>query len=529
MSTQRQGQHGTSLAEQQAAIERFAQSWNLPIIKRFEERETAAKQGRPIFLEMLKQLRQGSADGVIIHKIDRSARNLKDWADLGSLIDSGLEVHFASESLDLNSRGGRLSADIQAVVASDYVRNLREEAKKGIYGRLKQGYYPFPAVVGYLDSGKAKPKRIDPVAGPLVKMAFELYATGKHSLVSLSDLMFKEGLRSKRGKKIGINALSMVLRNPFYYGVIKIQKIGELFSGIHAPIVNKRIFERVQNILAGKKIKKEKVHFFPYRRMIRCEKCSNFLVAERQKGKVYYRCHTRLCLSACLKEETVEARLAEKLNAVQFTPSEFSLLRKISESEMMNMKSDLVEHRNGLELQLAQIKVRLSRLADGYMDGVFDKEAYADKKSQLVLEQQDALAKLSTTAESAEELHRRFESFLELSNSAYLCFKSADAETKRDLVKTVTSNLTSNGKSVSIKLKIPFEIIANRPSLHSGAPQRDTRRTFSALLSQVLKFFKETPSDHDASGALLRSPMTANPSPHFGNIKERPVPNATDP
>lgn len=56
VSTQRQGQHGTSLVEQQASIERFSQSWNLPIIERFEERETAAKQGRPVFLSMLKQL-----------------------------------------------------------------------------------------------------------------------------------------------------------------------------------------------------------------------------------------------------------------------------------------------------------------------------------------------------------------------------------------------------------------------------------------------------------------------------------------
>lgn len=154
VSTQRQGQFGTSLTEQKAAIERYAQKFDLSIIKYFEERETAAKSGRPVFLEMLSALRKGKASGIVIHKIDRSARNLKDWADLGSLIDAGVEVHFASESLDLNSRGGRLSADIQAVVASDYIRNLREETKKGIYGRLKQGLYPFPAVIGYRDAGK---------------------------------------------------------------------------------------------------------------------------------------------------------------------------------------------------------------------------------------------------------------------------------------------------------------------------------------------------------------------------------------
>jgi DNA invertase Pin-like site-specific DNA recombinase len=87
---------------------------------------------------------------------------LKDWADLGSLIDTGVEVHFANESLDLNSRGGRLSADIQAVVAADYIRNLREETRKGIYGRLRQGLYPFPVRVGYLDTGKGSPKKLAP-------------------------------------------------------------------------------------------------------------------------------------------------------------------------------------------------------------------------------------------------------------------------------------------------------------------------------------------------------------------------------
>lgn len=78
VSTQRQGQFGTSLAEQKAAIERYAGKFDLSIVKYFEERETAAKLGRPVFLEMLRALRRGTACGVIIHKIDRSARNLKD-------------------------------------------------------------------------------------------------------------------------------------------------------------------------------------------------------------------------------------------------------------------------------------------------------------------------------------------------------------------------------------------------------------------------------------------------------------------
>ena len=92
---------------------------------------------------MIAALRKGQADGLVIHKIDRSARNFGDWAKIGELADAGIDVHFATESLDFRSRGGRLSADIQAVIAADYIRNLREETIKGINGRLKQGLYPF--------------------------------------------------------------------------------------------------------------------------------------------------------------------------------------------------------------------------------------------------------------------------------------------------------------------------------------------------------------------------------------------------
>src|SRR5579862_2982193 len=128
VSTPRQGERGVSLPEQKEAIERFARQHGLEITRWFEERESASHQGRPAFTEMMRLLRLKAAQGVIIHKIDRSARNLEDWVNL---VDAGVEIHFATENLDLRTVAGRLSADIQAVVAAHYSRNLREEVKKG--------------------------------------------------------------------------------------------------------------------------------------------------------------------------------------------------------------------------------------------------------------------------------------------------------------------------------------------------------------------------------------------------------------
>src|SRR3546814_7619464 len=134
---------------------------------------------------MIRRLSRGSAAGVILHKIDRGARNLRDWADLGELLDRGVDVHFAHDSIDLRSRGCRLSADIQAVVATDYIRNLREVCLKGIQARLRHGLYPRRAPLGYLDCASAQPKVLDPLRANRVQLAFELYASGGYSLKTL--------------------------------------------------------------------------------------------------------------------------------------------------------------------------------------------------------------------------------------------------------------------------------------------------------------------------------------------------------
>src|ERR1700748_119531 len=149
VSTPKQGER-VSLLTQKEEIIRFATRRGFTVTAWFEEKETAAKRGRPVFGEVLCRLRTGEADGLIVYKVDRSARNLKDWADLGELIDTGVPVYFAGDALDMSSRSSRLAADIQAVVAADYIRNVRDEAKRGIQKRLEQGFLPCYAPVGYL-------------------------------------------------------------------------------------------------------------------------------------------------------------------------------------------------------------------------------------------------------------------------------------------------------------------------------------------------------------------------------------------
>jgi len=489
VSTQRQGQFGTSLIEQKAAIERYAQKFNLNISRHFEERETAAKSGRPVFLDMLTSLRRGKASGVIIHKIDRSARNLKDWADLGGLIDSGVEVHFASESLDLNSRGGRLSADIQAVVASDYIRNLREETKKGIYGRLKQGLYPFPAVIGYSDTGKGNPKKIDKIQSPLIKQAFELYSKGNVGLIALSDLMYEKGLRNKNGKKVTISGIATILHNPFYIGIIRIEKTGEMFAGKHKPLVSKVLFDQVQAVFEGKNIPKSEKHFFIFRRHIYCAKCQNLYIAEKQKGEIYYRCHTRGCTKGTIREDLINSEVLKFLKPLELNDLEYEFFKQETIKQAAGSEEEFETNYRRLQLLREQTTDRLSKLADAYVDGVFDRETYVSKKNELVIEEQSLKEKLSNLKADSDEAKKKLDAFLELVNSAYLSYKAGTPEKKQELVKTIFSNCEIEDKNVSVKPHLPFHLIAERPAFASGSPKREAARTLLPLFKKLFKYF----------------------------------------
>jgi site-specific DNA recombinase len=446
VSTVKQGERGSSLQEQRSAIETYARRYNLTISQWFEEKETAAKRGRQFFSRMLAALEAGKADGVIMHKIDRSARNLRDWSDLGELIDRGVAVHFAHESVDLNSRGGRLSADIQAVVAADYIRNLRDEVRKGFYGRLKQGLYPLPAPRGCLDRGRGQPKEIDPILGPFVRAAFELYATGTYTLATLAEELYHRGLRTRSGKQIPRPSLSDLLNNPFYIGVIEIRRTGQVFQGIHKPLVSKALFDRVQAVLDGRAAHHGLRHTFFFQRLLRCQHCGYRLSAEHQKGHTYYRCQKKDCPTTCLREDAVEHAVIASLQALSLDEEECESLRILAFSLRAEWATRREEERNSVELNLRKAGPRFDRLTDAFLDGALDRETFENRKRALILERTELRERSEYLASNDQSLPSKLANFLELAKTASLSYQSGNLYEKRDLVKSVTSNLEVDRK-----------------------------------------------------------------------------------
>jgi DNA invertase Pin-like site-specific DNA recombinase len=477
VSTPKQGERGVSLVEQRDAINRYADRRGLRVIRWFEEQETAAKRGRPVFADMLKLLRTGRGSGMIVHKVDRSARNLSDWAELGTLIDEGIDVRFANEDLDLRTRSGRLTADIQAVVAADYVRNLREEAKKGIYGRLKQGIYPLPAPIGYLDQGAGKAKIADPRAAPLVRLAFEQYAAGTYSLESLSTFLNRMGLRTKQGGTVRKNTVAAILRNPYYAGTIRIKRNGAVFRGAHVPLISMSLFDAVQDRLDGKVRSDGWSHVFPFRQLLKCKHCDRILTGERQKGHVYYRCHTAGCLTKGIREEVVVGAVKRKLDAIALSDAE----RECFRARLVDLGADWAsvrdEEAKAIVLQTTQLRTRLDRLTDVYLDSKIDEEAFNRRKEGLLREEQALNERLATIRTGAAILPARVREVFELAESASNLHNSSEPAERRLLLETVSSNRVVDGKNVVITLAAPFSLLEKRVDVPHGGPQRDTVRT----------------------------------------------------
>ena len=489
VSTLRQGAQGSSLQEQRGAIEAYARRNGISIVEWFEEQVTAAKRGRMVFGRMLKALERGGAQGIIIHKIDRSARNLRDWADLNDLIDRGAEIHFAHDDVDLRSRGGRLSADIQAVVAADFIRNLREETRKGFYGRLKQGLYPLRAPIGYIDQGRGLAKTIDPILGPLVRQAFELYATGEYPFHKLQAEMHERGLRGRKGNAVTLNGLTTLLNNPFYMGIISIRKTNECFEGVHEPLLIKALYDRVQSVLRGNRIGTPYKHDFQFRRLIRCASCSRSLIGERAKGRyVYYRCHTVDCPGACLAEGAIDEHVRSHLSPLRFDAEEFRDLRDLVEERTKSLTTDRADREASLRFLIVKCDDRIVRMTDALIDGLINKETFDLRNAAVLAEKRGHQDRLDACA-GEPSLAERIMEKLELANTAYLGYEMGNHVEKRDLLLSLTSNFLGSGRTPAITLQSPFLEYRNWRISNDCDQYRDRPRTRAR---QILDIFEAT-------------------------------------
>lgn len=433
VSTVRQGE-GVSLQEQRSAIEACAKKRGLHISEWFEEKETASKAGRPIFNHMIKRLRGGHAQGLVVHKLDRSARNLRDWAVVSELMDANIVFHIASEPIDFTTRGGRMTADFLAVIAADFSRNQRDETLKGLYGRLKQGLYPFKAPLGYLDNGRGQAKSPCPDKAPHIRDMYALYLSGQHSLRSIQVEMKRRGLRGHQGGPVSLHGIEKIFRNTFYHGLITIERTGETFDGVHEPIVTKRQFAQVQQIKAGRCGPKVTRHGHRFQGIFRCGLCDGPMVPERQKAWVYYRCQKSACPMTTMREDVIEAVVLSRLTELELTKQGRADLQ--AQWEVSNAHTDLDRERRSVAARIEALETKLARMADLLIDGVLNKADYEEAKQSAAFDLSQMRSRLELLP-NPHELRKERNEYFRLFESLRKTYNASTPADRRNIMDNI--------------------------------------------------------------------------------------------
>src|SRR5262249_22255466 len=121
--------------------------------------------------------------------------------------------------------------------------------------------------------------------------------------------------------------------------------------------------------------------------------------------------------------------------------------------------------------------------------GTIEKSLYAKKQYELLLEQTRMREELQGNESGSLAATDNMQKIVELAESPSTLYKTASAERKRELLKTMLSNLTVSGKNVEITLAIPFRIISERQKILNGGANRGTCRTWEVVMEQLLEHF----------------------------------------
>ena len=131
-----------------------------------------------------------------------------------------------------------------------YVDNLSENIKRGIRQKLRNGIWPAWAPLGYVNDKNARCIAVDKEKAKYIKRAFEMYATGEYPLAQIRKIINSLGLVGKKGKMLSVSNYQYMLKNKIYYGMIEYN--GELYDGKHEPIITKKLFDSVQEVMSEK-------------------------------------------------------------------------------------------------------------------------------------------------------------------------------------------------------------------------------------------------------------------------------------
>ena len=325
----------------------LAEKENLNVVTMKRESHSAKETGqRPVFNEIIDELRQGKFNGILTWAPDRISRNAGDLGKIVDLMDAGLlsEIRTYGQRFT-NSPSEKFLLMILGSQAKLENDNRGVNVKRGLRARVEMGFWPTMAPLGYLNQRLMDKKCqliIDPARAPIVKRMFERVAHENLSGRKIYNwLKFELNFYTRGNKPLTLSGIYRILDNPFYYGMFEFPKAsGNWYQGKHQPLITQELFEKAKAQLKRDQIVRSNKEF-SFTKLFTCGYCGSTICAE-EKWKVlkdgtsahyiYYGCgraKDRNCKNKYIREEELITELLKILD--QLNINELGMRAKLED------------------------------------------------------------------------------------------------------------------------------------------------------------------------------------------------------
>jgi len=407
---------------------------------------------RPVFKQLLDDAAKGEFDAVVVHTLDRWARNQLVLLESQALLaNNQVTLVSITEGIDWSTPEGRMVGRSVGNYGEFFSDVLAVHVEKGVNDRVAEGLHlgtiPFGYESCWIKVGGERRCICNPEhpggvhihsgEGPAVQELFRRYATGHSTCPMLASWLNGEGFRTRNTKKLPdgegdllagprlftLASVRGILHNGFYTGQVKHK--GELLPGVHEPLVSTSLFDTVQTYLAknsgrSKTLKPQPEREYLLKGLIRCGHCGLPMWAQTyNSGNRYYReyrgsrgvgyCVDRSSSLPCHVPDGQMGRIIE------------SILLPKSWMNLVLAQIQLADEVKRVERERKRVQERMRRLREVYLEGDLPREQYTDRKrildnqlASLVIPDVDAakeagklLEQLPTLWEEADLSERR--------------------------------------------------------------------------------------------------------------------------
>ena len=338
-STESEERQILSIDSQIKEMLQLAEKDNLEVVDIRREAHSAKDSGqRPVFKELLEDIKRGRYNGILTWAPDRLSRNAGDLGSLVDLMDQKLLLEIRTYGQHFkNSPNEKFLLMILCSQAKLENDNKSINVKRGLRTRVEMGLWPGPPPTGYLKERSMDKKcevYIDPERGPVIKKMFEKVAYEKCSGKKIYNwLRFDLNFRSAYGKKhLSLGNLFRNLSNPFYYGEFEYPKhSGNWYKGKHEPLITKELFDLVQQQIKSNYLRVENKEF-AFTKLMTCGLCGSAISADEKFKKLVNRQVNRHIYYKCAKSKDHSCK-NEPINEIELIKQFEELIEKIDINE----------------------------------------------------------------------------------------------------------------------------------------------------------------------------------------------------